>query len=160
VSSTGFVPWQLETRRLLASLDESRARLQVSKDAFDLLQGTPEVFSDLSRQHVRPGSLEESSSDSSLSQKMSRLHLSRATIFLVGEHAPTAFRVPLLLPCRLALVAIFRVVALDKFVEVRTDHAPLLQRKFLVSAAVRRSKPFWSTAPSRPAYGQTRSRSP
>src|SRR5205814_7429571 len=45
-------------------------------------------------------------------------------------------RVLLLLPCRLALMAILRVVTLDKLVEVGTDHAPLLQRELLVGAEI------------------------
>jgi len=40
-------------RRSLLSLGDGGTRLQVSEDAFDLLQGAAEVFSDLRRQHVR-----------------------------------------------------------------------------------------------------------
>jgi hypothetical protein len=39
--------------RLVRSRNPSHTRLQVSEDALDLLQGTSEVFGDLSRQHVR-----------------------------------------------------------------------------------------------------------
>jgi hypothetical protein len=43
----------LEQSSRLSATDDGRTLLKVPKHTFDLLQSTAEVFSDLSRQHVR-----------------------------------------------------------------------------------------------------------
>src|SRR3990167_5885486 len=55
---------------------------------------------------------------------------------LVGEDAPAAIGVLLLVPRRLALVPVLRVVAGDELVEVRARHAPRLEGEVLVRAQV------------------------